>query len=468
MKDLKPGAHIHLMGICGTAMASLAGILKERGFRITGSDQNVYPPMSTFLEDQGIEIMQGYKASNLDPRPDFVVVGNVISKHYEEAEALLKTDIPYSSLPEMMRDVVIEDRHSIVVCGTHGKTTTTSMASWVCEKEGLEPGFLIGGIAKNFSKSFKNPKGDFFVIEGDEYDTAFFAKVPKFLFYNPRSVILTSIEFDHADIYKDLDDVLKAFSSLLEIIPKTGVLVYNEEDENIQKILHLYSGQKISYGFNKGDWTAQNIDYVHSGIEFDVCFKGSKEERLFIPMFGEYNILNALAVYALSKNLKMELSLKEAFAEFKGIKRRQELIGEPKGIQVIEDFAHHPTAVKSTLESFQKRKSGGRLFAVFEPRSNTSRRSIFQRDYVEALKNGDAVYICEPSVGTSKLEESERMNVPQLVSDINKIGGNAHSFSEVEEVIKLLGAEAREGDTIVIMSNGGFQGIYSKLLEHLA
>ena len=201
MTELKPGSHIHLMGICGTAMASLAGLLKERGFKITGSDQNVYTPMSTFREDQGSEIMDGYKASNLDVKPDFVVVGNVISKHYEEAEALLKTDIPYCSLPEMMRDAVIEDRHSIVVCGTHGKTTTTSMASWICEQAGLEPGFMIGGIAKNFSKSFKNPKGNHFVIEGDEYDTAFFAKVPKFLFYKPQSVILTSVEFDHADIY---------------------------------------------------------------------------------------------------------------------------------------------------------------------------------------------------------------------------------------------------------------------------
>ena len=419
MKGLKPGAHIHLMGICGTAMASLAGILKARGFKITGSDQNVYPPMSTFLQDQGIEIMQGYKAQNLIPKPDFVVVGNVISKHYEEADALLKMDIPYASLPETLRDVVIENRHSMVVAGTHGKTTTTSMLSWVSQQEGLKPGFLIGGIAKNFSKSFQNPGGNYFVIEGDEYDTAFFAKVPKFIYYKPQSVILTSIEFDHADIYKDLDDVLKAFSSLMKIIPAdSGLLIYNAEDKNIPKILTYCSGKKISYGVRQGDWSTENINFKREGIEFDILHQGRKEERIFVPMFGQYNIPNALSVYALAKELGFKTDLKKCFSEFKGVKRRQELIGEPRGIQVIEDFAHHPTAVDATIESFQKREGSGRLFVIFEPRSNTSRRKIFQEQYTKALAKSDVLFVSVPFQGTASLKEEESLDVPEMVREI--------------------------------------------------
>ena len=468
MRDLKPGAHIHLMGICGTAMASLAGILKERGFRITGSDQNVYPPMSTFLQDQGIDIMEGYKAENLNPAPDFVVVGNVISKHYEEAAALLNTDIPYASLPETLRDVVIEDRHSMVVAGTHGKTTTTSMLSWVCEQEGLKPGFLIGGIPNNFKKSFQNPGGAHWVIEGDEYDTAFFAKVPKFVFYKPQSVILNSIEFDHADIYKDLDDVLKAFNSLLEIIPQQkGLLVYNAEDDNIAKILPTYSGKKVSYGLSHGAWTAQNIEFLRDGIQFDIFHHDIKEESLFVPMFGQYNIGNALSVYALCKELGFRSDLKESFRLFKGVKRRQELIGEPNGIQVIEDFAHHPTAVKATIESFQKRKDKGKLFVIFEPRSNTSRRKIFQQQYTDALALSDEVFVSRPFVGTQRVNDDESLDVEEMVLKISE-KNPAVSFTEVEEPIAMIKQRAQSGDTVLIMSNGGFQGIYLKILQPLA
>lgn len=467
MIDLKPGAHIHLMGICGTAMASLAGILKERGFKITGSDQNVYPPMSTFLQEQGIEIMQGYRAQNLTPAPDFVVVGNVISKHYEEAEALLKSQIPYASLPETLRDFVIEDRHSMVVAGTHGKTTTTSMLAWVCEQEGLKPGFLIGGIPNNFKKSFQNPHGQHWVIEGDEYDTAFFAKVPKFVYYKPESVILSSIEFDHADIYNSLDDVLKAFSSLLEIIPKEhGLLVYNQEDDNIQKILPLYQGKKVSYGFQQGQWTADNIVFEREGLSFDVLYQEKKQDHLFIPMFGRYNVTNALAVYALSKELGFQLNLAKAFASFKGVKRRQELIGEPSGIQVFEDFAHHPTAVAATIESFQQRQNKGRLFVIFEPRSNTSRRNIFQKEYTQALSQADQVFICRPTQGSSSVAATDSLNVDQIVNDLSA-SVPAMAFSKVEEAIETIKNQAQTGDTILIMSNGGFQNIYPKILSSL-
>ncbi len=465
MIDLKPGAHIHLMGICGTAMASLAGILKERGFKITGSDQNVYPPMSTFLEKQGIAIMSGYKAENLNPAPDFVVVGNVISAHFEEAKALLQSEIPYASVPDTLRDFVIEDRHSLVVAGTHGKTTTTSMLAWICEQAGLKPGFLIGGIPNNFASSFQNPKGDHWVIEGDEYDTAFFAKVPKFTYYKPKSVILTSIEFDHADIYKDLNDVLKAFTSLLDIIPKDdGLLIYNNEDPNIKKILDRYQGQKVSYGLNSGDWSSDAVHFGRHGIEFDVVHKNQKQDRLFLPMFGQYNIPNALATYAMAKELGMAVDLKAAFAEFKGVKRRQELIGEPGGIQVIEDFAHHPTAVRSTIESFQKRQGKGKLIVIFEPRSNTSRRRIFQKAYTEALALADEAFVCKPNMGTQKLATEELLDVEQVVRELSI---PSHCFSQVEEILDSLRATAKSGDTVLIMSNGAFQGIYQKVLASL-
>lgn len=469
MKQLKPGSHVHFMGICGTAMASLAGILKDKGFKVTGSDQNVYPPMSTSLKNMGIDIMQGYKAENLNVKPDFVVVGNVISKHYEEAQALLDSDIPYASLPETMRDHVIEGRHSIVIAGTHGKTTTTSMTSWVLEQAGLKPGFLIGGIAKNFSQSFQNPKGEYFVIEGDEYDTAFFAKVPKFIFYKPQSVILNSIEFDHADIYNSLEDVLKAFNSLLEIIPTDkGLLIYNAEDINIPKILQTYSGKKVSFGFAQGDWTTQNLRFLRDGISFDVLHKNKLEENLFIPMFGEYNVINALSVYALSKELGFNVDLRAAFQNFKGVKRRQELIGEPNGIQVIEDFAHHPTAVGKTIASFKKREKQGKLIVVFEPRSNTSRRNIFQNEYAAAFRDADVTLISEPFVGTSSLPEDQRLNVGKIVDGLVQNKKTATTFTEVDQAVDVIKKEARPGDTVLIMSNGGFQGIYQKILNTLA
>ena len=467
MIELKPGSHIHLMGICGTAMASLAGLLKERGFRITGSDRNVYPPMSTFLKDMGIEIMEGYRASNLRSSPDFVVVGNVISKNHGEAIALLESGIPYGSFPETLRDRVIENRHSVVVAGTHGKTTTTSMASWVFEREGLKPGFLVGGLPGNFLKSFQNPGGDYFIVEGDEYDTAFFAKVPKFCFYKPRSVILTGIEFDHADIYNCLEDVVTAFSLLLKRIPgDQGCLVYNAGSRQIKKILHFYKGRGISYGLKEGDWTAGSIEHLNRGLSFNVFYKSKKIERLFIPMFGFYNALNALSVYALAKHLGFQLDLKEAFADFKGVKRRQEVIGEPGGIQIIEDFAHHPTAVRATIESFQKQKKGGKLFVIFEPRSNTSRRNIFQKEYLEALKLSDHLLMSEPFLGTTSLATHERLDVESIVSEISKTKP-ALSFKKVEDAVSVVKDQACSGDRVLIMSNGGFQGIYQKLLEAL-
>lgn len=464
--ELKKGDHIHLMGICGTAMGSLAGLLQSQGFKITGSDQNVYPPMSTQLEKLGIKIMAGFKAENLSPAPKFVIVGNVISKSNPEAQALLSSNIPYTSLPKAMGEMIIKDSHSVVVSGTHGKTTTTSLCSWLAECAQKKPGFMVGGIPKNFLSSFRLSDSKWFVIEGDEYDTAFFDKVPKFVHYKPRSVILTSVEFDHADIYKDLDHVKSAFKTLLELIPTEGTLIYNGNDKNILDILPAAKSKTISYGFKNTDWTVENVKSVREGLEFTFLYKGKKEIDLFLPMFGKYNVLNALASYAMAKNLGWESDFKNSFKTFLGVKRRQELLGSPSGIMVIEDFAHHPTAVRETIQSFVDRKGPGRVFAIFEPRSATSRRKVFQQDYLQALSLADVVLMPKP-FNQSNIDESDRFSSQDLVDNLSKNKINAHLFDGVDEIVNFAKQNAKANDIIVIMSNGGFDNIYQKMMTKL-
>ena len=466
---LKKGAHIHLMGICGTAMASLAGIFKSQGYQVTGSDQNVYPPMSTQLAELGIEIKLGYRAENLQPRPDLVIVGNVISRDNPEAQALLAADIPYTSLPQAMGEFVIEDRHSLVVAGTHGKTTTTSMLTWVAEACGLRPGYLIGGIPNNFALSFRVPQGDTFVIEGDEYDTAFFDKVPKFIHYKPQSVILTSIEFDHADIYRDLAEVKAAFQRLLGLIPERGRLVYFAEDENIASLLFACTcPRKISYGIERGDYQAKDISIGEKTTAFSVMYQQSEVARLQIPMFGRHNVLNALASFVMARELgwSHEKAV-AALATFTGVKRRQELIGQPRGIPIIEDFAHHPTAVKLTIDSIRERYPGRKIFAVFEPRSATSRRKVFQQAYAEALA-GEHEVILAPAFDQSKISEAERFDNDRLKADLAQRHTPVLLANSVDEIVDYLAAHVRASDVILLMSNGGFGGIYQKLLARLS
>lgn len=472
--DLKPGAHVHLIGICGTAMASLAGLLKERGYQVTGSDQNVYPPMSTQLEKIGIRIMEGYRRENLANNPDLVIVGNVISRQMEEAQALLESSIPFTSLPAAIGQLVIDQRHSIVVSGTHGKTTTTSLVSWVTDQLGLKPGFLVGGIPKNFDLSYRLPEGDWFVIEGDEYDTAFFDKVPKFIHYRPRSVILTSVEFDHADIYRDLEHVKEAFLMLLKLLPLGGVLVTAAEDANIADLLerengYLSSGGRrvVTFGLEKGDYTARNIRSVESGVEFEV-HRGSKPpQKIASQLIGDYNVKNALAAFALLETLGFEPEkLAAAIASFKGVKRRQEIIGRPNDITIFEDFAHHPTAVRQTIALIQSRYPKARVFSVFEPRSATSRRSVFQKDYAEALGVGHAVLL-PPPFNQTAIPENQRFSSELLIQDLRAQGVDAELCESVDQIVDRLKEKAKPGDVILIMSNGGFGGIYDKLLRAL-
>ncbi len=463
------GKHIHLMGICGTAMASLAGLFKSLGANVTGSDQNVYPPMSTQLEKLGIKIKEGYKKENLTPAPDLVVVGNVIRKDYDEAQALLASEIPYTSLPKAIGDYVIEDRHSVVVSGTHGKTTTTSMMAWVAETVGVKPGFLIGGIPKNYDFSFKIPEGNFFVIEGDEYDTAFFDKVPKFVHYKPKSVILTSIEFDHVDIYRDINDVKVAFHKLMDLIPEDGNLIYWAGGQHVVEAAKLSKAKnKFSYGIDQGDFQAKNIQFTNEFCEFDIEFEGKVVDHLRLSVFGRFNILNALATYALSKTLGWDLDLvKKSYETFKGVKRRQEIIGTPNNITVIEDFAHHPTAVELTIDAVKERYQNAKVFALFEPRSATSRRNIFQKEYSKAFQKAD-VTILPDVFNAAQLKESERLSIDGIMSELKKKGKEGHVIPRIDDIVSFLKNAAKPGDVILIMSNGSFGGIYQKILTALA
>lgn len=457
------------MGICGTAMASMAGLLKDRGFKITGSDSNPYPPMSTQLESLGIPIMKGYKAENLHPQPDFVIVGNVISASNEEAQELMKLGIPYTSLPKAMGEFIIENRESVVISGTHGKTTTTSMMAWVAENAGVKPGFLIGGIPKNFSQSFKNPEGAYFIIEGDEYDTAFFDKVPKFIHYRPKHVVLTSVEFDHADIYKDLDDVKKSFARLMQLIPESGTLMACAEDANVMELRKLAKcTNSFTYGFGpEADFRAKILFQDANGLGFEVHHQDEILGPYAMQITGEYNVLNATAVVALSKILGFsENRIQIALESFEGVKRRQEILGEPKGILVIEDFAHHPTAVRETVKGIQKKYPDRKVFSVFEPRSATSRRKVFQKDYVEAFKGSHEVLLAK-AFDQSKIDEENRFSTHELVEDLKKSGVAAADFDSADDIVAVLKSRAHRGDVILIMSNGGFDGIYTKLLKAL-
>lgn len=472
---LKPGAHIHLMGICGTAMASLAGLLQSRGFKITGSDQNVYPPMSTQLEKLGIQIMQGYKRENLNTRPDLVIVGNVISRKYEEAEALLESDIPFTSLPQAMGALVIQNRHSVVVAGTHGKTTTTSMNAYIADRLGLNPGFMIGGIPKNFDLSFRSPEGDWFVIEGDEYDTAFFDKVPKFIHYKPQSVILNSVEFDHADIYRDLEHVKEAFLMLLDLIPKGGLLVACEDEETIRDLLSRRRKQLeargvriVTFGLEKGTYRPEKIETVPGdGIRFTIARTGKTPIKIHLKLIGRYNIKNAIATVALWESLGYEgQKVADLLSDFQGVKRRQEILGRPGGVTLIEDFAHHPTAVKETIRTVQEQFPGRTVFSVFEARSATSRRNVFQNEYADAFSGAQRV-LFPPPFNQTGIPEAERFSIEKLISDVRAKGVTVDLKDNVDAIVTTLTREAKAGDAILIMSNGGFDGIYQKLITAL-
>lgn len=457
---------IHLIGICGTAMASLAGMLKARGLDVRGSDIAAYPPMSAFLDSLGIPVLQPYSEKNLMPTPDVVVVGNAISRGNPELEYLLDQRIPFVSMPEVIHQEFICGHNSLVVAGTHGKTTTTSMLAWIFERAGRNPSFLIGGIAENFGSSFAVTDGAEFIIEGDEYDTAFFDKGPKFLHYFPDSVILTSVEFDHADIYRDLEAVKFAFKRLVNLVPRRGKIIAWDGNENVTECVEKAFCAVERYGMSADSfWRVDDVQYGTASTRWKVHRDGKLFSEFEFALAGEYNVLNATAAAALAHSYGISAeAIADALRDFKSVKRRLEVRAEINGITIIEDFAHHPTAIAATLGALRKRYPGRRLWAIIEPRSNTLRRNVLQLALIVSLANADRVAIASVFFkATDALKPEERLDVNAVITKLYELGVPASEFPNVEAIINDVVPQLAPGDVVAILSNGGFDGIYEKL-----
>lgn len=456
------------MGICGTGVGALAGMLKKAGYDISGSDQNIYPPMSDFLDDLGITVSKGYAPENLTPRPDLVIVGNVVTRQNPEALALAELEIPYLSMPQALAHFFLTGKTSLVVTGTHGKTTTSSLLATMLYEAGLSPGFMIGGIVQAFSSNFRVGDGPYFVVEGDEYDTAFFDKGPKFLHYQPHIAIITSIEFDHADIYADLASIKTSFFSLVRRMPPDGFLIAHLDDPVVKDVVREAACPVLGYGFSPDlFWAISDISVTSKGTFFSVRKEGVPFGEFQNVLPGRHNALNSLAVIAVLDLLEFsshEIAL--LIKQFKGVRRRQEIRGTVRGVTVIDDFAHHPTAVRETLSALRSVYPAQRLIAVFEPRTNSSRRNVFQNDYSTVFNSADQILIKEPEP-LKNIPETERFSAAKLVDDLVKQGLDSHYFETTDDIISLLCQKSLPGDIIVIMSNGGFDNIHSRLLESL-
>ena len=460
---------IHIMGIAGTAMASLAGMLKDAGYNVTGSDTACYPPMSDYLASLNIEVMDGFLASNLAHSPDLVVVGNVIRAVYDEAQALVDSQIPYCSFPQILGHLFLKSAHSVVIAGTHGKTTTTSIAAWLLESSGFKPGFLIGGVARNFDRTASAGKGTHFVIEGDEYDTAFFDKGPKFLHYRPKTCVLTSVEFDHADIYTDLEHVKTSFLQLMAILPKDGCLIARTDDPVVAAV--SATAQCECWGYGPGQEWDGSIDSVNTQkgtMQFSVYRRQERIGRFESSLVGTHNLYNqvAAAAAAIRQGANVQ-QLEVGFSTFLGIKRRQEVIGEPRGITVVDDFAHHPTAVQSTIEALKQRFGRRRLWVIWEPRSATSRRNAFQQAYASSFVGAEKVVVSMP-YDTSRIPEQERFSSERLVADLCAQQVDAIALPNAAEIARTVAEQALPNDVIAIFSNGAFDGLHRRLLTLLA
>jgi len=454
---------VHFVGICGTAMASAAAAMKERGFAVTGSDQNVYPPMSTFLAERGIEIASGYRPENLRHEPDLVVIGNAISRGNEEAEAVLERRMRYCSLAELLKEFFIRGKRSLVVAGTHGKTTTTSLLAWVFEHNGLNPSFLIGGIPANLGQGARFTDSEWFIVEGDEYDTAFFDKRSKFVHYLPEVVILNNLEFDHADIFDDLAAIQKSFSHLIRIIPRNGVLLANGDEENVAALLGDAPCPVQRFGLGEAN-DARATDLKLGGDESRFELAG---ETYTIQVCGALNVRNALAVAACARHCGLSPEqIRSAFATFAGIRRRMDVRGEAGGVTVIDDFGHHPTAISETLRALRVKYGDRRLWAVFEPRSNTTRRNVFQDRLVASFAEADCVVVSKVA-RLEQLAPEERLDPEQLMGDLRAAGKTAHYLEDADAIVERLVDEGRAGDVVCVFSNGGFGGIHDKLLNAL-
>jgi UDP-N-acetylmuramate: L-alanyl-gamma-D-glutamyl-meso-diaminopimelate ligase len=460
--------HIHLIGICGTAMASLAGMLQQRGFRVTGSDAAAYPPMSEFLLSLGIPVAQPFDTRNLSPRPDLVVVGNAISRGNVELEYILNDRIPFCSLPQILHDEFLRGKEVLVVAGTHGKTTATSMLAWIFHTAGQQPSFLIGGIAENFGSSFRLGQGKHFILEGDEYDTAFFDKGPKFLHYFPDAAILTSVEFDHADIYKDLEAVETAFKRLVNLVPQRGRIVAFDTGDSLERCLARAFCPVERYGAAaKSEWRVTNVNLEPARTTWSVLRKGEAWADFEFTLGGEYNVWNATAAAAIAAHY--EISKEEiaaALKTFKSVKRRLEVRAQVNGITIIDDFAHHPTAIAGTLTALRSRFPGARIWAILEPRSNTLRRNVLQNELAKSLALADEVVVANV-FKSDAIPPAERLDLAAMAAQVQKHGRRARIVPEVDGIVQLVAPEMRPGDVVAILSNGGFGGIYEKLPQRL-
>jgi len=461
--------HIHLLGIAGAAMAPVAGMLKERGFHVTGSDKGVYPPASTLLTSLGIPWNEGFSEENLRPAPDLAVIGNAISRGNPELECILDEKIPYCSMPQVLEKYFIPGHTSIVVAGTHGKTTTTAMLAWIFHVAGRHPDFLVGGVVPNFDdRSYGLGGGEEFIVEGDEYDTAFFDKAPKFLHYHPDELILTSLEFDHADIYSDLESIALQFRRLVNLVPRRGRILIWGESRDLKDVVAKAFSPVETFGLTADcDWQAGDVLWQDSATEFRVAHGGREVARIRMPLAGKHNVLDALAAAALASGRGIESdAIERALASFRSVRRRMEIKGEANGVLVVEDFAHHPTAIRLTLEAARTRWPGRRLWAAIEPRSNTMRRKVFQDVMPDALAIADGVMI-GPVNRPQLLADKDRFSPDTLVEALRQRGRIADAFQSSAEIADYLSEHARSGDLVLVMSNGSFDGLCSKVLDKL-
>jgi UDP-N-acetylmuramate: L-alanyl-gamma-D-glutamyl-meso-diaminopimelate ligase len=462
-------AHIHLLGIGGSAMAPLAGMLQERGYHVTGADVHVYPPASTLLDSLGIAWHDGFDEAHLTPAPDLVVIGNALSRGNPEVEAVLDRKIAYRSLPEVLKEFFLPGHESIVVAGTHGKTTTTSLLAWLFHCGGRRPNFLIGGVAENFGRSYGLGGGEEFILEGDEYDSAFFDKGPKFLHYRPDELIITSLEFDHADIYPDLSAVELQFRRLVNLVPRRGRIIAWGDDPRVAACVERAFCPVETYGLMPFcDWCAGDLETVEGQTRFRIVHRGDERAIVQLPMVGRFNVLNALAASAVSfhHGIPRE-AIEHALQTFRSVRRRMEVRGEAGGVTIVDDFAHHPTAIRETIQAARHRWPGRRLWAVVEPRSNTMRRKVFEGLLPAALGGADAV-VLGPVNRPQLLSDAERLSPEAVVTALRAAGRPAQALNSATDIAECLLKEILPGDVLLVMSNGDFGGLCGLLLEKLS
>jgi UDP-N-acetylmuramate: L-alanyl-gamma-D-glutamyl-meso-diaminopimelate ligase len=461
---LKPVRRIHFIGICGTAMGAVAAAIRDLGYIVSGSDDNVYPPMSTFLAAKEIPISSGFRPENLPDDVDLVVIGNAISRGNPELEAVLDRNLLYRSLPEILKDFFLQGKRNIVVTGTHGKTTTTALVTWIFRTAGLEPGFLIGGIAKDLGQGAAFLNSPYFVIEGDEYDTAFFDKRSKFLHYLPQTLVINNVEFDHADIFQNLEEILLSFRRLVNVVPRSGQIFINAEDPRCAAVTEHSFAPVYTVGFSESaNIRIENVQYHEYGSAFALG-----ADNFEMQLLGAFNVRNAVMAISVARAYGIPTAvIQKAISSFSGVARRQEVRGEVNGIKIIDDFGHHPTAIKETLIALRFRYPKGRLWAIFEPRSNTTRRSVFQSELPEALSLADGV-VMAPVARLDQLPAKDRLDPLKVIQTIQAAGKPAFYESTIDDIVKRIKPLARSGDAVVVFSNGGFGGIHDKLLRELS